>query len=397
MTEFNQIYINNIAEEINNSVIDATSITPADKSTGTLDITTTLQNLLLDHKNPYFILNGPCEWFESWSDSRVNLKGQTVDFFLYEVLSVWQNHSRYNCPAGVIEEDCVINEFDMIDKWCKQHECNYRILVNEYNMLEALKNTRYASWPIIHCDTFSLAYYISNKEPSPNTFFKSIEYKLNCFTYRWDQHRMLACSFLLQYDDNNVITHYHETQGVTYKWPIRDSKYHDLLRNNKNALQFKVPLTVEQNTFEKFHPSEHILPITDNHLNAITLEEYYLKSFASLVCETNYEYPWGQISEKTINPIRFENPFILMAGPFSLAQLRSWGFKTFGRWWDESYDTEVHPVKRMDKVFDIVAKIQSYSFSELTSMKLDMKKVLLHNRNLIRTGELPKNIMKEIA
>ena len=57
MTEFNQIYINNIAEEINNSVIDATSITPAIKSTGTLDITVTLQNLLLDHKNPYFILN----------------------------------------------------------------------------------------------------------------------------------------------------------------------------------------------------------------------------------------------------------------------------------------------------------------------------------------------------
>ena len=394
MTQFNQIYINNIAEGLNKSVIDATSITPACESTGTLDIIETLPSLLKDHTNPYLILNGPCEWFESWSDSRINLKGQTIDFFLYEVLYVWQNHSRYNCPVGVIEEDCVINEFDMIDTWCKKHDCNYRILVNEYNMLEALQNTRYASWPIIHCDSFSLGYYSSNKDTSSNTFYKPIEYKMNCFTYRWDQHRMLACSFMLQYD-HNIITHYHETAGVHYKWPIGESKYFNTLRLYKNLLQHKVPLTVEQTTFKKFNPSENLLPVSKSALTSTVLEDYYLKSFCSLVCETNYEYPWGQLSEKTINPIRFENPFVLLAGPYSLELAKQWGFKTFDKWWDESYDTEVHPVKRMDKVFDVVAEIQSYSISDLTAMKLEMKDTLLYNRNLIRTGEVKKNIMKE--
>ena len=396
MTQFNQIYINNIAEGLNSTVIDATSITPASEAAGTLDIKDTLPRLLKAHTNPYLILNGPCEWFESWSDSRINLKGQTVDFFLYEVLSVWQNHSRYNCPAGIIEEDCVINEFDMIDTWCKKHNCNYRILVNEYNMLEALQNTQYASWPIIHCDSFSLGYYVDNKEPAPNVFYDPIEYKMNCFTYRWDQHRMLACSFMLQYE-HNIITHYHETQGVQYKWPIGESKYFNTLRNYKNALQHRVPLSVEQTSFKKFHPSENILPVTEQHLTSTILEDYYLKSFCSLVCETNYEYPWGQLSEKTINPIRFENPFVLLAGPYSLEQAKQWGFKTFDRWWDESYDTEIHPVKRMDKVFDVVAEIQSYSISDLTAMKSEMNEVLLHNRNLIRTGELQKNLMKEIT
>ena len=394
MTEFNQIYINNIAEHVNNSVIDATSITPAEESTGTLDITINLRNLLIDHKNPYFILNGPCEWFESWSDSRINLKSQTVDFFLYEVLSVWQNHSRYNCPVGVIEEDCVISEFDMIDKWCEKHNCSYRILVNEYNMLDALQNTRYAGWPIIHCDSFSLGYYSKVDPPLTRNHYADIKYKLNCFTYRWDQHRMLACS-LLHDNEHCVITHYHRTAGSFIKWPFNTSKNYMRLVNGKNSLNHKVPLTVED--FEiPAATMDNILPITKEHLTTDSLEPFYMSSFASLVCETNYEYPWGQISEKTINPLRFENAVILLAGPGSLKQLQSWGFRTFNQWWDESYDNEIDPLKRFDKVTDIVLHLLSLSIDELTEMKKQMADTLLYNRNHIRTGKVKKYIMKEI-
>ena len=81
MTQFNQIYINNIVDGLNNTVIDATSITPAEASAGDRNIKQTLPSLL-KNQNPYFILNGPCEWFEAWSDSRINVSGQTVYFFL---------------------------------------------------------------------------------------------------------------------------------------------------------------------------------------------------------------------------------------------------------------------------------------------------------------------------
>ena len=139
-----------------------------------------------------------------------------------------------------------------------------------------------------------------------------------------------------------------------------------------------------------------MLPVTKEHLTTDSIEDYYLKSFASLVCETNYEYPWGQLSEKTINAIRFENAFILLAGPGSLEQAKSWGFKTFNQWWDESYDTIINPCQRMDAVLNIVDTILNYTYDELQEIKKQMAPTLLHNRNIIRTGELRQNIMKEI-
>ena len=225
MTQFNQIYINNIVDGLNDMVIDATSITPALAAAGTLDIKQTLPSLLKNHTNPYLILNGPCKWFESWSDSRLDLLNQTVDFFLYEVLYVWKNKSRFDCPSGVIDEDCVINEFDMVDSWCKRHNCSYRIFTNEYNMLDSLQNTKYATWAINHLDAFSLGFGNTKLRNADTTNLQNnITYKLNCFTYRWDQHRMLASAWLAGNSDC-VVTHYHKTAGVKYKWPYRHSKH----------------------------------------------------------------------------------------------------------------------------------------------------------------------------
>ena len=395
MTQFNQIYINNIVDGLNNTVIDATSITPAEASAGDRNIKQTLPSLL-KNQNPYFILNGPCEWFESWSDSRINFSCQTVDFFLYEVLYVWNNNKRWDCPDGVIVEDCVINEFDMIDRWCKKHNCKYRIFVNEYNMLKSLQDTKYAKRAIHHLDTFSLAYYEPKfkNEDSYNLEYE-ILYKLNCFTYRWDQHRMFASAWLAGRQDC-IVTHYHKTADVKYKWPIKNSIYYKDLINKKNALQYISPLSLEKHLTEKFDPRTNILPVTREHLTTDSIEYYYFRSFASLVCETNYEYPWGQLSEKTINPLRFENAIILLAGPGSLAQARSWGFITFSQWWDESYDTIINPCERMDAVLKVVDTILNYSFEELVEIKKQMAPILLHNRNIIRTGEFRKNIMKEI-
>ena len=394
MTQFNQIYINNIVDGLNDMVIDATSITPAPAASGTLDIKQTLPSLLKNQDNPYFVLNGPCKWFGSWSDSRINFSGQTVDFFLYEVLYVWKNNSRFDCSAGIIDEHCVIDEFDMVDSWCKKHNCSYRIFTNEFNMLDSLQNTKYANRAIYHLDTFSLAYYTNIRNADGYNLKYDISYKLNCFTYRWDQHRMFASAWLAGRDDC-VVTHYHKTSGVKYKWPIKDSIHRQKLINKKNLLQQIGPLSLEEHITKQYDPTENLLPVTSQHLTTDSIEYYYFRSFASLVCETNYEYPWGQLSEKTINPFRFENAVILLAGPGSLEQAKSWGFKTFNQWWDESYDTIIDPCQRMDAVLSVVDTILNYTFEELTEIKKQMAPTLLHNRNILRTGEFRQHMIKE--
>lgn len=400
--QFNTIYINNISKELDQHIVDATS------TTSTFDALTagsipsvdeSLQSIGIN--NPYIILNGPCHWFESWSDSRVNLQDQTVYFFLYEVLSVWQNHSRYDCPEGIIEEDCTIKEFDMIQKWCKKHNCKFKIFTNEYRMLDALQNTRYANWAIYPLDTFSLGYCHLNRK-SWDGLDMDINHKLNCFTYRWDQHRNLAVSFIHRHFVDEPITHYHSTTDVLYKYPFKHSKHWKDIINGRNALDRLIPLSVESGPLQKVSMKDYINPAIDT-INSISdnqadgVKDYYSKSFVTLACETNYEYPWGQISEKVLDPMKQGSAVLLLAGPHSLELLKYWGLKTFSEFWDESYDEELDPIKRMDKVFDILLDIKDQSIKELIKIREHMKPILIHNRNHIRTGAIRKNMTKVLT
>lgn len=396
--QFNTIYINNINKAINHSVVDATStITKFSDTRGRFQKLTSILDKS-EIKTPYFIFDGPCEWFESWSDSYINFVDHTtVYFFLYEVLSVWQNHSRYNCPDGSIQEDCSINEFDMIQNWCKKHNCKFKIFTNEYRMLEQLQNTKYSDWAIYPLDTFSLGACHYNKEPS-NGLPDVINHKINCFTYRWDQHRHMAVSFLHNVmPEDSVITHYHKTDDVLLKFPLNNSKHFESYSKGCKDLMAHLPLTKEDTECQIVSMKDYINPQVGTINNITTsdpLEDTYWNSFASLVCETNYEYPWGQISEKTLNPMKQGSPVLLLAGTHSLDLLKHWGAKTFHEFWDESYDEETDPVKRMDKVFDIIIDISNQSYRELKIIKKHMSTILIHNRNLIRTGEIRKHITK---
>ena len=158
-----------------------------------------------------------------------------------------------------------------------------------------------------------------------------------------------------------------------------------------------MPLSVESHTIDAVDSEEFThVPINDEPLLTDALEPFYLRSFCSVVCETNYEYPWGQISEKTINAARYETPFIIAGGPGSLELCRQWGLKTFNQYWSESYDSIIDPVERLDAILDIIIDLQKKSVEELTEIKAHMAPILLHNRNLFRTGEIKKNIVKRI-
>ena len=104
---FDSIYINNCTGKLNHTVVDATSITPV-SGTAPDDITQNLPILLPPGNHPRFILNGPCLWLESWSDSTIKDEKDHIEFYLYEVLSVWQINQRYNSPIGIIAQDCSI-------------------------------------------------------------------------------------------------------------------------------------------------------------------------------------------------------------------------------------------------------------------------------------------------
>ena len=115
---------------------------------------------------------------------------------------------------------------------------------------------------------------------------------------------------------------------------------------------------------------------------------FYEKSFCSIVTETfffqdpYYGLDSFMITEKTIKPIANGHPFILVAQPYSLRFLKELGFKTFDKWWDESYDTIEDGNLRLEKIKEVILEISKFNINKLNSIYNDIIPILTHNRNL---------------
>lgn len=118
----------------------------------------------------------------------------------------------------------------------------------------------------------------------------------------------------------------------------------------------------------------------DDHCNSsaeIKLDEAtpWNTSFLHVVSETVWQDKI-HFTEKVFKPVVLHQPFVVLQAPGSLAYLHSYGFKTFGDWWDESYDTIEDPTERMQAIADIVNWIPTQN---LDRMRTEMSGVLEHN------------------
>jgi hypothetical protein len=104
-----------------------------------------------------------------------------------------------------------------------------------------------------------------------------------------------------------------------------------------------------------------------------------------IVTETVFYYNKLHLTEKIFKPIVAQRPFMLAAAPGNLAYLKSYGFKTFDSWIDESYDTIEDPDQRLQAIVDQTHKLCAMSDSELRQMHKEMQPVLEHNFNHLWT------------
>jgi nucleoside-diphosphate-sugar epimerase len=108
-------------------------------------------------------------------------------------------------------------------------------------------------------------------------------------------------------------------------------------------------------------------------------EDYHKKTFLSLVSETCVDENIIFLSEKTFKPIYACQPFIISGNAFSLKKLKEFGFMTFDKWWDESYDNEYFFNDRVKKIKDVLIEISLKTDEELSKMLIEMESVLSHN------------------
>lgn len=98
-----------------------------------------------------------------------------------------------------------------------------------------------------------------------------------------------------------------------------------------------------------------------------------------IVTETVFYHDKLHLTEKIFKPIVAQRPFMLAAAPGNLAYLKSYGFQTFDRWIDESYDNMLDPDQRLQAIVDQTNRLCAMSNTDLRQMHQEMQPVLQHN------------------
>ena len=103
------------------------------------------------------------------------------------------------------------------------------------------------------------------------------------------------------------------------------------------------------------------------------------------------------ITEKTFKAIALEMPFVLMAPAGSLEYMRSYGFRTFGDVFDESYDQETDDIRRVERVVSLLKEFDNLSINERHQVHRACLSAVEHNYSHFYNGGLTDVLWKELT
>jgi hypothetical protein len=145
-----------------------------------------------------------------------------------------------------------------------------------------------------------------------------------------------------------------------YSWNFTDELWHKLqIPHEKRVLPFIS--NVEHVDFYNI--------VYDSNIKEDILTTYAAVQ-AEIVAETSYHCRF--ITEKTVRPLLYGMPFLMMAATGHLSMLRELGFETFPELWDESYDSIADTQLRIQTLVKQLCPVDKHSVIDK----------LKHNRQL---------------
>ena len=136
---------------------------------------------------------------------------------------------------------------------------------------------------------------------------------------------------------------------------------------------------------------------TDHPMHScwLSLFDQSAESLLYLVTETVATGRRHHLTEKTFKPIALGMPFIIVGTQGSLKYLRSYGFRTFGDLWDESYDDEPDDSKRIEKIARVLKLLDGLEEHRQDIFE-SAQEIVNHNWNHFYYGGFEKILWKEL-
>jgi hypothetical protein len=317
------------------------------------------------------------------------LKYQTLYIFLYEPISFFIdkfNRGFYSeFPSNTDIKMLKSYELDSIEIFAKKYNLNIVVCTCEYEI--ELLQPQYPHFKLVCFDSFIRRQQRQRPNPIRHLFpdLSKISKKFWSGNWRYTLHRHIIMSYLANYEGNYSWHFNANINNIEYnEWfDIKNIPQHiykklkigsnKLLTTNYSIDHGKLQVDASELN-QTYKPGSHPNTGNDNKL-----WESYDQSFCAIVTETRFAQPFANFSEKTLLAIRAQIPFIVVAPPKTLEYVKQFGFKTFDKWWDESYDQEQDHEKRMIKILNLIEYIDSKPLEELIKIRKEMKSVLRHN------------------
>ena len=137
---------------------------------------------------------------------------------------------------------------------------------------------------------------------------------------------------------------------------------------------------------------------TDHPMHScwLSLFDQSAESLLYLVTETVATGRRHHLTEKTFKPIAMGMPFVIVGTQGSLQYLRSYGFKTFGDLWDESYDDEIHDDQRIEKISWVLRGLDAVPVEEKQRLFNLAQEICEYNYNHFYNGGFEKILWDEL-
>lgn len=138
------------------------------------------------------------------------------------------------------------------------------------------------------------------------------------------------------------------------------------------------------NNYEHIHKNGFKVDVQDMNFNQAPCINpfFYNKSYISVVVETEIYNGVLYLTEKIFKPIAVGHPFIVVGSRHTLQKLKDLGYRTFDRWWDESYDNHPEWQDRVYSVYRLMEYLSMLPISTIHKMVQEMQEVVEHNARL---------------
>jgi hypothetical protein len=277
-------------------------------------------------------------------------------------------------PSGI--EDYRSFELDSIEEFLSQNQLNnVTVYLETSGGHENLKKI-YPSFSTATIPLFPLTYRNNLDDYSGYQCFpEQINKKFICGNWRYEPHRHIVAAFMTDLDCD---LSWKEEASIEFlrskSWFDLDSfPYFDRIKRGCEDLVANPRGPLEGPEIDTDScPTGKRLP-TQNYTNA----------FCTVINEPFYAYPFALFSEKVINSMMLEKPFIIVGPSGTIKYLKSLGFETFDRWWSEDYDSISDHTQRLLEVLRLIDCINKIPIDEIRNLYREMGTVLKHNKHQI--------------